>query len=231
MERWIGIARAAKDGYVAAIDQGFAIWERRIRQTIAPAQASKAPASQIESWLEEWRAHSSSSSRFATADWAKRRSSRPENCARPSTTVSKTWRSCGSHRAKPARDELKPVGLLFDGEVDDIYDFPTPALLADADALEHNLKTMAAALPGPRLRPHVKAHKCTALAKMQARAGHKNFTCATIREIEGMAAAGLSDDLLLANEVLDAHRLAAVKARVTVAVDSIPPLSLPRRPA
>ena len=55
MERWIGIARAAKDGYVAAIDQGFAIWERRIRQTIAPAQASKAPASQIESWLEEWR--------------------------------------------------------------------------------------------------------------------------------------------------------------------------------
>jgi hypothetical protein len=56
MERWIGIARAAKDGYVAAIDQGFAIWERRIRQTITPAQTSKAPASQIESWLEEWRA-------------------------------------------------------------------------------------------------------------------------------------------------------------------------------
>ena len=55
MERWIGIARAAKDGYVAAIDQGFAIWERRIRQTIAPAQTSKAPASQIESWLEQWR--------------------------------------------------------------------------------------------------------------------------------------------------------------------------------
>ena len=65
MERWIGVARAAKDGYVAAIDQGFAIWERRIRQTIAPAQTStsasrsrtdqKAPASQVESWLEEWR--------------------------------------------------------------------------------------------------------------------------------------------------------------------------------
>ncbi len=103
-----------------------------------------------------------------------------------------------------------------------INDLPTPALLADADALEYNLKTMAAALPGPRLRPHVKAHKCTALAKMQAGAGHKNFTCATIREIEGMAAAGLGDDLLLANEVLDARRLGAVKARVTVAVDSVP---------
>ncbi len=103
-----------------------------------------------------------------------------------------------------------------------IHDIQTPALLADADALEHNLKTMAAAVPGPRLRPHVKAHKCTALARMQARAGHKSFTCATIREVEGMAAAGLGDDLLLANEVLDARRLAAVKARVTVAVDSAP---------
>ncbi len=103
-----------------------------------------------------------------------------------------------------------------------IHDIQTPALLADADALEHNLKTMAAAVPGPRLRPHIKAHKCTALAKMQARAGHKSFTCATLREIEGMAAAGLGDDLLLANEVLDARRLAAVKARVTVAVDSAP---------
>ena len=103
-----------------------------------------------------------------------------------------------------------------------IHDIQTPALLADANVLEHNLKTMAAAVPGPRLRPHVKAHKCTALAKMQARAGHKSFTCATLREIEGMAAAGLGDNLLLANEVLDARRLSAVKARVTVAVDSAP---------
>ena len=65
MEHWIGVARAAKDGYVAAIDQGFAIWERRIRQTMAPAQSSssgresktdqQAPASQIETWLETWR--------------------------------------------------------------------------------------------------------------------------------------------------------------------------------
>ena len=101
-----------------------------------------------------------------------------------------------------------------------LHDLSTPALLADVDALEHNLATMAASLPGPRLRPHVKAHKCTALAKMQALAGHKNFTCATICEVEGMAAAGLGDDLLLANEVLDAHRLASVNARVTVAVDS-----------
>src|SRR5512134_2521586 len=79
---------------------------------------------------------------------------------------------------------------------------------------------MTSALPRPRLRPHVKAHKCTALARRQAALGHRAFTCATIREVEGMAAAGLGDDLLLANEVLDARRLGALDARVTVAVDS-----------
>jgi D-serine deaminase-like pyridoxal phosphate-dependent protein len=53
--------------------------------------------------------------------------------------------------------------------------------------------------------------------------GHETFTCATIREVEGMARAGLGVDLLLANEVLDMRRLGAVVeqgARVTVAVDS-----------
>jgi D-serine deaminase-like pyridoxal phosphate-dependent protein len=71
-----------------------------------------------------------------------------------------------------------------------------------------------------RLRPHVKAHKCTSLARRQAALGHPGFTCATIREVEGLARAGLGEDLLLANEVLDARRLGALAARVTVAVDS-----------
>ncbi|HBZ68570.1 MAG TPA: metal-activated pyridoxal enzyme [Deltaproteobacteria bacterium] len=91
---------------------------------------------------------------------------------------------------------------------------------------------MAAALPGPRLRPHVKAHKCTAIARRQARAGHASFTCATVREIEQMAAAGLGDDLLLANEVVDARRLSpvlAAGARVTVAVDSEPTIEAAAR--
>ncbi|MEQ3554647.1 alanine racemase [Pseudonocardia nematodicida] len=104
-----------------------------------------------------------------------------------------------------------------------VADLTTPALLVDAAALEANLADMASALPGPRLRPHVKAHKTTALAARQAAHGHHGFTCATIREIEGMAAAGLGTDLLLANEVLDARRLGRVVdngARVTVAVDS-----------
>jgi D-serine deaminase-like pyridoxal phosphate-dependent protein len=101
-----------------------------------------------------------------------------------------------------------------------ISELTTPALVVDSADLDHNLKTMAEALPGPRLRPHVKAHKCTTLAHRQAAAGHPGFTCATIREVEGMVAAGLGQDLLLANEVLDCTRLGALDARVTVAVDS-----------
>ena len=104
-----------------------------------------------------------------------------------------------------------------------ISELQTPALLVDRSLLDQNLATMAEALPGGRLRPHVKAHKTTALARRQAEAGHRGFTCATIREVEGMAAAGLGADLMLANEVLDARRLGAVVeagARVTLAVDS-----------
>jgi len=101
-----------------------------------------------------------------------------------------------------------------------IHELQTPALLVEAEDLEQNLASFARALPGPRLRPHVKAHKCTALARRQVAHGHRAFTCATIREVEGMAAAGLGHDLLLANEVLDASRLGRLEARVTVAVDS-----------
>jgi D-threonine aldolase len=100
----------------------------------------------------------------------------------------------------------------------------TPALVVDAEVLETNLATMSAGLPGRRLRPHVKAHKCSALARRQVELGHPGLTCATVREVERLAAAGLGDDLLLANEVLDARRLGVLPerygARVTVAVDS-----------
>jgi D-threonine aldolase len=102
-----------------------------------------------------------------------------------------------------------------------IDDLPTPALIIDAGALESNLATMAQAWPGSRLRPHVKAHKCSALAKVQQRYGHTGFTCATPREISGLAKAGIEADFLLANESVDPARLGAIAATgATVAVDS-----------
>ncbi len=99
----------------------------------------------------------------------------------------------------------------------------TPALVVQRDLLQSNLSTMSAALPGRRLRRHVKAHKCTRLALWQAELGHPAFTCSTTVEMEGLARAGLGDDVLLANEVVDAARLGTLVeegARVTVAVDS-----------
>jgi D-serine deaminase-like pyridoxal phosphate-dependent protein len=103
-----------------------------------------------------------------------------------------------------------------------VNDLATPALVVDIDLLDANIATMTEAWPGERLRPHVKAFKSTALARRLHDFGHAGFCCATIREMEGMAAAGLGHDLLLANEVLDAQRLGALNtvARVTVAVDS-----------
>ncbi len=103
---------------------------------------------------------------------------------------------------------------------------PTPALVIERSAVEHNIATMSAALPGTLLRPHVKAHKCSALAAVQQAAGHPGFTCATPRELVGLARLGIGDDLLLANETLDPDRLAAMAAvqdlvQVTVAVDSV----------
>jgi D-serine deaminase-like pyridoxal phosphate-dependent protein len=105
-----------------------------------------------------------------------------------------------------------------------LSELQTPALIVESSDLQHNLAAMAAALPGSRCRPHVKAHKCTTLAAEQLAVGHRSFTCATPLEMIGMAKAGLGEDLLLANECVDPQRLSAMAAladaRVTVAVDS-----------
>lgn len=105
-----------------------------------------------------------------------------------------------------------------------VHELSTPSLLVDVHAFDRNVATMAKRWPGTKLRPHVKAFKSTALARRLAENGHTAFCCATVREMMGMAAAKLGDDLLLANESLDLSRLTSVVesglARITVAVDS-----------
>src|SRR5207244_1070240 len=139
-------------------------------------------------------------------------------------------RAAGSPAARPSSSRGPSAGAPRRGSAAHailahmlVADLPTPALVVDAGALSRNLDTMTAALPGARLRPHVKAHKCTALAGEQAQRGHLGFTGATPRELLGLARAGVGDDLLLANESVDDARLRALAdcgARVTVAVDS-----------
>jgi len=104
-----------------------------------------------------------------------------------------------------------------------VGDLQTPALVLDRAAFDRNLATMQRERPGASLRPHIKAFKSTEVARALAAAGWANFCAATPRELEGMAAAGLDTDLLLANEVVDCGRLGALTeagSRVTVAVDS-----------
>jgi D-serine deaminase-like pyridoxal phosphate-dependent protein len=55
-------------------------------------------------------------------------------------------------------------------------DLPTPALVLSLEVLERNLATMATTRPGATLRPHVKAHKCTGIARRQVEVGHRSFT-------------------------------------------------------
>ncbi len=103
-----------------------------------------------------------------------------------------------------------------------LHELRTPALVVESSVLDANLAAMDAVRPGRTLRPHVKAFKSTAVAARLAADGHPAFCAATPREIEGLVAAGVGDDLLLANESLDVARLGALaeRADITVAVDS-----------
>src|SRR5918996_2214189 len=103
----------------------------------------------------------------------------------------------------------------------------TPCLVLEAETLEHNVAAMAALVRryGRQLRPHVKAHKCTAIGRRQLDAGAVGLCCATVREAEVMAEAGLEGILVTSPVTAPAmiQRLARVRDGVSdlaVVVDS-----------
>src|SRR5947207_448343 len=107
-----------------------------------------------------------------------------------------------------------------------LSDVPTPALCVDLDAFERNVERMHSFFKDKPcgVRPHLKAHKTPAIARIQRDAGVTGFCCATLPEAEVFAANGF-DDLLIANEICDpakVERLIALSKLVnlTVAVDS-----------
>ncbi len=69
----------------------------------------------------------------------------------------------------------------------------TPALMVDLDAFEANLAKMAELIgrAGRKVRPHAKAHKSSHVGKLQLDAGAVGLCCATVREAEVLADAGL----------------------------------------
>jgi 3-hydroxy-D-aspartate aldolase len=103
----------------------------------------------------------------------------------------------------------------------------TPALLLDLDAFEANLRALAEAVAqhGRNLRPHVKAHKSSRIGRRQIEAGAVGLCCATVREAEIMASAGL-DGILVTTPVITrgmVKRLVAARQKIAdlaVVVDS-----------
>ena len=109
-----------------------------------------------------------------------------------------------------------------------LHEIPTPALVVDIAAMERNIARMAEFFAGAgcKVRPHFKAHKTPAIARRQLAAGScTGLTCATVGEAEVIVAERLTEDILIANEVVGpgkAERVAklAARANVKVAVDS-----------
>jgi len=109
-----------------------------------------------------------------------------------------------------------------------VNEIPTPALIVDLRAMERNIERMAAYFAGRtcKLRPHFKAHKTPAIARRQLAAGScTGLTCATVGEAEVVARERLTDEILIANQVVGpgkAERVAKIagQASVIVAVDS-----------
>jgi D-serine deaminase-like pyridoxal phosphate-dependent protein len=73
----------------------------------------------------------------------------------------------------------------------------TPAVLLYPDRIEENIRRMVAMAGHPgRLRPHVKTHKIAELITLQKKMGISRFKCATLTELEMVAARGGADALL-----------------------------------
>ncbi|MBP1716156.1 MAG: metal-activated pyridoxal enzyme, partial [Deltaproteobacteria bacterium] len=81
----------------------------------------------------------------------------------------------------------------------------TPCLTVDLDILEKNVRTMEnhAASFGKKLRPHVKTHKCSRLARMQKEAGAVGICVAKVGEAEALIQSGLKEVLITSPVVSD----------------------------
>lgn len=106
-----------------------------------------------------------------------------------------------------------------------IAELETPVAIVDMDRLARNLDRAAeyAKEHGLALRPHIKTHKSTRIAREQLHRGAVGVTCATTLEAEVMSE--VCDDILVAYPPVGAPRatrLAAISHDVTltVALDS-----------
>jgi D-serine deaminase-like pyridoxal phosphate-dependent protein len=95
-----------------------------------------------------------------------------------------------------ARRELRNAALI--GRTDAWEQLETPALCVDLEALESNIDTLGrwSRRLGLALRPHVKTHKCSRIARLQHAAGAVGVSAATLAEAEVMVDAEVGTVLL-----------------------------------
>lgn len=119
------------------------------------------------------------------------------------------------------RPVFKPVGTP-------VEQLDTPALVVDLAILEQNLETVHSFFRGrdAKLRPHVEAHRCPAIAHRQLAAGGTvgGVSVTTVGEAEVFAQHGFAD-VFVANEVVAAPKIARLCAlarhvTITVAADN-----------
>jgi D-threonine aldolase len=114
-----------------------------------------------------------------------------------------------------------------------LEELATPCLVVDLAAAERNIARAesVAAAAGLALRPHFKAHKCSALlARQLSTASAVGATCQTMREALVLARAGVTD-ILVANEIATRADLMLLPevtsaARLIVAVDHLDQVAL-----
>jgi 3-hydroxy-D-aspartate aldolase len=108
-------------------------------------------------------------------------------------------------------------------------DLPTPALLLDLDRFEANVKTMAEQVRrhGCSVRPHAKTHKCPEIARRLVAAGAVGSCCATVPEVEAMAAGGVRS-VLLTSPILDPRKAARLAALVGAGTEVLVAVGHPR---
>ncbi len=106
-------------------------------------------------------------------------------------------------------------------------DLDTPSLILDLDGLDGNLDRYHGYFRqhGIGLRPHIKTHKCLAVAHRQLQCGSIGITCQKLGEAEVMLAGGAGGDVLIPYNIVGAAKLSRLAAlarqtRVTVAADS-----------
>ena len=107
-----------------------------------------------------------------------------------------------------------------------VEDLDTPAAVVDLDIMEQNIETLHSffANTTAKVRPHIKVHRCPAIAHQQLQAeGNNGGICtAKIGEAEVFAQSGFSD-ILIANQIVTKQklqRLASLAKTNTITVNA-----------